>query len=163
MSAVTTLKGDIYEIAEKMECSLTIVFGHLGYNLMRECWVAFSRKHSTLSAIPDPFTLLNGTHIQFRPGQWISFHFCDNWYGVSDAQLIELLNAEAQWASEQKINQLITNGARNVGAMTDSSFNRQLDDIRTSFLIDCCHRIQLEYELTVTLISLNDVFVRAKT
>lgn len=58
-----TGQGDIFEAAARVQ--LAVVFGHVSFNEMRQCWVSFAHSQPWLSHARDPFTKLCG-----RPVEW---------------------------------------------------------------------------------------------
>lgn len=151
-------QGDIFEAASRVQ--LAIVFGHVGFNEMRQCWVAFAARHDQLSVVRDPFAELAGRAIEWSPGRWIWFVAEQQNHGMTNAQLTAALDAALFWASQQGLKSVATNGVANTDHGHDTASNRQSDDERAAMLINYAERAERERHLALDLVSLNDVFTR---
>jgi len=136
------------------------VFGHIGYNEMREYWMSFREHVPVWTDIADPFDELAGSQHEYRPGQWIQFVAEQRNGGMTDERLTELLDDIFHVAEQKKLKMVVTNGIADVDHGSNTEANRLSDDRRTQFL----NQVIVEKEQTgnfeVTLINLNDVFVR---
>ena len=79
---------------------------------------------------------------------------------MTDQEITDTLNQTFAWARQQGLTTVITNGIADVHHGGDTAANRASDDHRTVFLIGLVSDHERHSCLQVTLISLNDVFVR---
>jgi hypothetical protein len=164
----TFKQGDIFSDCHSDEYGLAIVFGHLGYNFLRPTWENFSKKYANLSSIEDPFSQNANQPLEYRNGCWIIFiPDADRLLqrrGMTDEKLIETLSSSFEWASARAIKKIITNGIQNVdhaqSPLGATAINRDSDNRRTKFLIDIINQYEKTTGMALTLISLNDVFLR---
>jgi len=159
---VTTRSGDIFSTADIEKFDLAIVYGHLGYNFLRDYWNHFSIEFPIFQSVTDPFEdeRFNSRYFEYKQGQWIIFRTHYAGIGISDADLKRQLETDLAWAHGMGLKTVITNGARNIGSIPNKVHNRLLDDSRTQFLIGLVTTLQRKYPLEITLMSLNDVFTR---
>lgn len=153
-------QGDIFQAASRVQ--LAIVFGHVGFNEMRQRWVAFAAKRAELSHVRDPFTELVGRAVQWSPGKWLWFVAEQENHGMTDAQVTRALDAAFSWASQNRIASTATNGVANTDHGRNTADNRRSDEKRAALLEDYAKQAEQRYGLTVELISLNDIFTRGR-
>lgn len=151
-------QGDIFEAAARSD--VAIVFGHLGFNEMQLRWTTFSAQHAALAQVRDPFEELAGGAIEWTPGRWIWFVAEQENHGMTDAQLRDALNTALSWASARSLKSIATNGIMNTDHGHDSAINRQSDSARAAMLVRYAEQAEREHQVAITLVSLNDVFVR---
>jgi len=151
-------QGDIFQAASRLQ--LAIVFGHIGFNEMRQRWVDFAAKQAQLSHVRDPFTELAGGAVEWAPGKWLWFAEEQENHGMTDAQLTDTLDAALSWASQNGIASVATNGIANTDHGLITADNRISDEQRALYLEDYAKQAEQKYGLAVELISLNDVFIR---
>ena len=153
-------QGNIFQAASQVQ--LTIVFGRIGFNQMRQHWVEFSAKHMFLSHIKNPFNELSDHAVEWSQGKWLWFVAEKQNNGMTDAQLTEVLDGIFLWASQQDINSVVTNGISNTDHGHDTASNRASDEQRARFLENYVEKVEKKYNFTIELISLNDVFIRGR-
>ncbi len=153
-------QGDIFQAAARVQ--LAIVFGHVGFNEMRQRWLSFAATQAQLSHVKDPFVELPGRAVEWSPGKWLWFVAEQENHGMTDAQVTGALDAALLWASQKGIKSAATNGIANTDHGRIAVDNRRSDDQRTVLLINYVQRAEQKFDLAVELISLNDVFTRAR-
>lgn len=153
-------QGDIFQAASRVQ--LAIVFGHVGFNEMRQRWVVFAAERPELSHVRDPFTELAGRAIEWSPGKWLWFIAEQDNHGMTNAQLTNALDGAFSWASQRSIASIATNGVANTDHGRNTADNRRSDEERASFLEDYVAQAENRFGLAVELISLNDVFIRSR-
>ncbi len=151
-------QGDIFQVAQRVQ--LAIVFGHVGFNDMRQCWLQFSQRIEQLSLVIDPFIEIAGRAIQWSPNNWVWFFPAQKNHGMSDEDLINALNSAFIWASRNGIESIATNGIANTDHGSCVDEKRSSDLKRAKFLKNYATQLEQRYQMTVELVSLNDVFVR---
>lgn len=166
----TLLQGDIFSASRSGRYGLSIVFGHLGYNFMRSAWEDFSAQISSFAGTGDPFRERAGGRAMFQPGCWMEFHADreagNRQRGLTDERLAEVLGESLRWARGNEIKEVITNGVCNVDRAESpigaTAINRASDNRRTEWLLGFAKRQETELGIRLTLMSLNDVFVRGR-
>lgn len=153
-----TSQGDIFQAAERVQ--LAIVFGHLGFNEMRQRWVTFAQKHQELGHTKDPFTELGGRAVEWSPRKWLWFVAEEDNHGMTDVQLEKALDKAFAWASRNRIASAATNGVADTDHSRDTAANRRSDAKRAEWLKGYAEQAEQKYNVAIELISLNDVFVR---
>jgi len=151
-------QGDIFQAASRVQ--LVIVFGHLGFNEMRQCWEAFKRNKGQLSQIQDPFMDLAGRAVEWVPGKWLWFVPEEQNHGMTETQLANALDGALAWASQNSIGSVATNGIANTDHGNNTADNRRSDEQRAAWLEDYARKAEQRYRMAIQLISMNDVFVR---
>lgn len=151
-------QGNIFQAASRVQ--LAVVFGHVGFNEMRQRWVDFAANQAQLNHVRDPFTELAGHAVEWSPGRWLWFVAEQENHGMTNAQLTEALDAAFSWASRNGIASVTTNGVANTDHGRNTADNRRSDEVRAVFLENYAKRAEQKYGLAVELISLNDVFIR---
>lgn len=153
-------QGDIFAFSVDQQCDLTIVFGHIGFNVMSGFWQDFAHTQPKLADVHDPFSELAGRPIEYQEGQWLWFvPFGEN-HGLTNSQLTAALTDALTWASGRGVKSVMTNGVANINHGTDTTANQVSDNDRAQFLIDFAATLEQQFEVTINLISANDVFVR---
>ncbi len=152
-------QGNIFDSVHGPGPRLTIVFGHIGYNEMGPSWHAFRDSNPGVRNIVNPF---EDTDLPLRldPNTWLWFVPAGVNNGMTDTDLLAKLDAVLDWAREQGIRYVATNGIRDVDRSRDKGANRFSDDRRTAILTKYLAERERVDSLQVTLVSLNDVFVR---
>lgn len=154
------LQGDIFTAAMERQCDLAVVFGHMGMNEMGVLWQQFIAGQPCLAHIRNPFTEVPGQPVKFGDHQWLWFVPADDNQGLTDAQFVSAFNAALTWASDHGVKSVITNGVANADHSHDTTSNRASDDARAKFLIDLATTSEKDLEVTITLVSRNDIFLR---
>jgi hypothetical protein len=154
------LQGNIFAIISNQEFDLAVVFGHVGFNEMRECWTTFRQGLPGPLQANDPFAMYGGVPQEYSDGRWLWFVPEERNHGMDDAQLKAVLNQTMQWARQHGIRTVITNGIADVDHAHDTAANRASDDRRARLIASIVTRLEPDLGLCVTLISLNDVFTR---
>jgi hypothetical protein len=154
-------QGDIFQAAARAQ--LAIVFGHVGFNEMRQRWVAFAQNQPELSHAKDPFREFAGRAVEWSAGRWLWFVPEKDNHGMTEAQLANALDAAFAWASRKGIESVVTNGVADTDHGQDTAANRRSDEKRAAWLKDYAKQAEQKYQLAIELISLNDVFVRGST
>ncbi len=157
------LQGDIFTAAMERKCELAVVFGHIGMNEMGVEWRKFSVTRPQLAHIYDPFTEVPNQPFRFGDHQWLWFVPAGDNHGLTDAQFVSAFNAALTWASDHGVTSVITNGVANTDHSHDTTSNRASDDARAKLLIDLATTYEKDLEVTITLVSRNDVFLRNAT
>ena len=152
-------QGDIFEAASRVQ--LAIVFGHVGFNEMRQRWVAFAARNSQLIHVRDPFTKIASRAVEWSPGRWLWFVAEQKNHGMTDIQLTAALDAVLSWASQNAITSIATNGVANIDHGYNTSENRRSDEQRAAVLVDYAKSAE-NRGFSIELISLNDVFTRSR-
>jgi len=151
-------QGDIFQAASRVQ--LAIVFGHVGFNEMRQRWVTFAANQAHLSHVGDPFAELTGRAIEWSPQKWLWFIAEQENHGITDAQLISALDKAFSWASQKGIASVATNGIADTDHGPNTADNRRSDERRVALLENYATNAEKRHSVTVELISLNDVFTR---
>mgnify|MGYP001485738117 CR=1 FL=1 len=152
-------QGDIFRVGVDDNYDFIIVFGHVGLNEMAVAWNAFRQRFRVrFGPIDDPFRVVRGP-VEFKPGRWIQFFGEEQNHGISDSLLRRTLESALAWASEKKLQTVITNGIANTDHGTNTALNRASDDRRAIFIESIVRDRQHEFA-SIMLISLNDAFVR---
>lgn len=154
------LQGDIFAATIDRRCELTIVLGRIGFNEMSGFWQDFARTQPTLAHVRDPFSEISGRLVRFQNRQWLWFVPEGENHGLTNSQFTAALTEALTWASGNLVKSVMTNGIANIDYGTDTTSNRASDDARAQFLIDLAATYEEEFEVTINLISLNDVFLR---
>lgn len=153
-----TSQGNIFQAAANNQ--LTIIFGHIGFNLMNHYWTVFKQQHATLSSVRDPFVSLNNQAIEWAPDRWLWFIAAAENNGMSDEQLKNQLDHALAWAANHNIGSVLTNGIGNTDLGRDSAANQRSHHQRVNWLKNYARDAEQQYGLIIELISLNDVFVK---
>ena len=147
------LQGDIFQAAVRDRHCLTIVFGHTGFNQIGGSWREFRDFVPHLSTIDDPFTNIPRQPCRLASDQWFWFVPAEPCRGMTRADVeAEIRGAIDEVAAQagDRLKSIITNGVAGTGESHDE---------RAAWFSDLA--IQIERQgFDVTLISLNDVFVR---
>jgi len=142
------------------DAGLAIVFGHIGFNEMREHWCPFAEAVPRLAHIQDPFSEIPEQPVNISPDKWLWFvPECEN-HGMTDENVLAALDAALDWARNAGINSVVTNGIPNTDHGHDTAANRRSDDQRAQFLVRYAADQEMAGDIRIELISLNDVFVR---
>ena len=154
------IQGDIFAASNERHADLAIIFGHIGLNEMRLSWRSFADRMPRLAHIRDPFSEMPCEPYQYSDGRWLWFFSgCDN-HGMTDAQLESALEQALSWAQANDLRTVITNGIANTDHGHDTITNRQSDDSRVRFISGLAGNHERTKKVDITLISLNDAFVR---
>ena len=153
-------QGDVFEVVDASRAELAIVFGHVGFNVMRQCWKIFSARHPDLAGVQDPFADLTEEPIKLSDGRWLWFVSEEENHGMKDGALKNVLDTALSWASSQRLKSITTNGVANTDHGSDTAHNRNSDEQRARFLITYASAAEQKYGVDIELISLNDVFMR---
>ncbi len=156
-------QGDIFAATLDRECDLTIVFGHFGFNAMSGFWQDFVRNQPKLAHVRDPFSEIPDRPVEFQKRRWLWFVSEGENHGLSNSQLTSVLKEALTWAMDNVVKSVITNGIADTDHSQSTTSNRSSDDARARFLIDLLSTYEHEFDVTITLISQNDVFVRNAT
>jgi hypothetical protein len=151
-------QGDIFQAAARVQ--LAIVFGHIGFNEMRQRWVTFAQSQPQLSHANNPFTEFGGRAVEWSGGKWLWFVPEKENHGMTEAQLTDALDAAFAWASRNRIASVATNGVANIDHGQNTATNRRSDEERAAWLKDYAKQAEQKHNVAIELISLNDVFVR---
>ncbi len=154
------LQGNVFQAAMARKADLAIVFGHIGFNEMRPTWLAFRVNVPDWSHINDPFTELADEPHQCPQGHWLWFIPDQDNHGMTQGQLVETLDTILEWAGNEGLRTIITNGIADVDHGHNTEANRLSDDHRAEFLGQFMAGQEAARGFKVTLISMNDVFVR---
>jgi hypothetical protein len=153
-----TSQGDIFEASTRVQ--LAIVFGHVGFNEMRQRWDSFARGQFQLRNTRDPFTEPKGNPVEWSRAKWLWFVPEKENHGMTEAQLTETLDSALAWASQNQIASVATNGIADTDHGQNTAANRRSDENRAAWLKGYATRAEQKYKVAIELISLNDVFVR---
>ncbi len=82
-------QGDIFELAPNVQ--FAIVFGHVGFNLMRQRWVTFRDANHVLHHVDNPFADAGIGPIEWQAGHWIRFIPTEENHGISAENLQAIL------------------------------------------------------------------------
>jgi hypothetical protein len=157
------LQGDIFTVATERQCELTVVFGHIGMNGMDADWRQFVATQPRLNHILNPFGDVPNQPVEFGDHQRLWFvPACEN-HGLTETQFVSALDAALTWASANGVSSVTTNGIANTDHSHDTASNRASDDARAKLLIDLASTYEKDLEVTITLVSRNDVFLRNAT
>ena len=152
-------QGDVLSIAKTEEFDLAIVFGHLGYNHMDLTWQNFKQGIDFWNETENPFDPdVSDLPHQFNNNKWIWFVGAKENNGITDEDFQLFIVRALTWANMHQLRRVITNGIMDVDHGRQSVANRASDDRRTDLLFSLVR--PFEEVLDVTLVSLNDVFVR---
>lgn len=152
-------QGDIFEIFNDDDFELAIVFGHTSFNFMGALWQKFKGDIPAWNEITDPFKSFRNTPQEYKVGKWfwfVSDREKEEKVGMSDSDIETKLKEIFFWAKDNNISRIITNGAG--GIYSEDKY--QNDNRRAVLLKNLIEKYEDELKLDVTLISLNDVFVR---
>ena len=154
------LQDDIFKAINEYQIDLGIVFGHIGFNEMAGCWYEFSQMVPDLANVRDPFLELPRCPVQVGERQWLWFVPEGENHGLTDLQLRSALKSALTWAKNKRLRTVITNGIANIHHDMDTLVNRRSDDVRARLLMRYAEENEAESGIAITLISLNDVFLR---
>ena len=152
-----TSQGNIFEATERAQYA--IVFGHIGFNEMSYYWNNFRHCHRKLQLVRDPFKELEGNPFEWSSGKWLQFFSAQDNHGMTESQVASALGAALEWASRNDITSVVTNGIANTDIGRNTASNRRSNVRRAAWLHDYASRLEQEYNITIQLISLNDIFV----
>lgn len=156
-------QGDIFAATRDLECELIVVFGHIGFNAMSGFWQDFASAQPKLTHVRDPFSEIPGRPVEFQKRKWLWFVPEGENHGLTNSQLASTLQDALTWALDNLVNSVMTNGIANIDHCQDTASNRASDDARARFLIDLVSTYEHDFDVTITLISQNNVFVRNAT
>jgi hypothetical protein len=154
-------QGDIFSTADREDFELAIVFGHIGFNQLSITWQQFSEHIPALVGERDPFKHMKSP-VQYRPGRWMWFIPSELNHGMSTTRLSEELGVALDWANRQGIKQIFTNGIADTDHVRDTQSNRMSDEKRAAALLALTTRYEIQMSLSITLMSLNNIFVRER-
>lgn len=154
----TCSRGDIFRAAQSV--ALTVVFGHVGYNIMRLHWEEFAKGHPQFPQVNDPFSELAEKPLQWADGRWLWFIAEQENHGMTEEQLEATLQSILAWASANGIKTVATNGIADVDHDHDTAANRESDERRTRWLVQRVSAAEKSLGLAFHLVSHNDIFVR---
>lgn len=154
-------QGDIFTAIENRQAGLAVIFGHIGFNQMHLRWVAFSSLFQSLAHIHDPFskTISCRAH-KISEDQWLWFVSDLPNYGMSDEQVISVLESALAWAKSVGVVSVITNGIPNIRQGGDRVTIRARDKNRAQLLANYVAKQERDSGFYIELISTSDVFVR---
>lgn len=156
---VEKLQGDVFGV-ERGDSSLTVVFGHVGYNPMRTHLDDYLAGVLSFPHVHDAFDeLTDGPH-ETKPGRYLWFVKTKRNGGLSTADMTAKLDSACTWAVENNVQNLITNGVPDTGHGHVTQENRRLADVRAAELTEYATRASTRHGISVVLCSLSDVFVR---
>lgn len=153
-------QGDIFAVTVEHQCELTIVFGHIGFNAMSGYWQDFAGSQPKLAHVHDPFSEISGRPVEFQERQWLWFVPDGENHGLTNSQLTAVLTEALNWASGKSVKSVMTNGVANIDHGTDTTTTNASANVRAQFLIDLAATLEQKFEVTINLISANDVFLR---
>jgi hypothetical protein len=153
-------QGDIFADTVDHHCDLTIVFGHIGFNKMSGYWQDFACTQPKLAHVRDPFSELAGRPVKFQKRQWLWFVPDGDNHGLTNSQLTAALTEALTWAAGKSVKSVMTNGVANIDHSTDTTANNANANVRAQFLIDLAATLEQQFDITINLISANDVFLR---
>jgi hypothetical protein len=153
-------QGEIFKAAGTEKFGLAVVFGHIGDNFMRAAWDEFSQEFQSLAAFDNPFAEYANVPHQYQQNCWVWFVPEDENHGITEEHLSEVLVQAMDWAQRNGIRKIITNGVKNIDHGHVTKENRASDYRRTRFLTNFFVEEERKRNLKITLISLNDVFLR---
>lgn len=151
-------QGDIFQAAHRVD--FAVVFGHVGFNEMRQRWVAFAQTNHELHRVNDPFKKWPDQALQWSPGRWLWFVPEQDNHGMTDEQLRRALDDAFGWASRAQMKSAATNGIADTDHGRDAAANRRSDETRAKWLKNYAEEAERKYGFCVELVSLNDVFLR---
>jgi len=157
------LQGDIFTVATERECELTVVFGHVGMNGMDVDWRQFVAAQPRLAHVHNPYSEVPCRPVKFGDRKWLWFVPAGENHGLTQTQLVSALEAALTWASANRVRSVTTNGIAATDHSQNTASNRASDDARAKKLIDLVTTYEKELEVTITLVSRNDVFLRNAT
>jgi hypothetical protein len=163
MTMPAMFQGDIFSLFTPDDArTCFVVFGHFGFNPMRETWQRFlDREQKTgLALSPNPFEQYATLQQLSGKGTWVKFIQS---HGMSDEEIRQILDDTSKRSAEQGVRTLWTNGISNEIRGRNNEINHEGDDRRAEFIVRIAKEIENESGLSIRLISLNDVFVRNRT
>ncbi len=161
---VALKQGDIFQETLENRSGLAVVFGHIGFNEMKSAWKAFARRLE-LAEDSDPFSGQYGLENPLViDGQDQKCHVVfiaeEQNHGMSDERLAEWIDEIRRRIQNNGYSRFVTNGVMNVDHGHDPGLNRISEDRRAQCLIRHFSEICESLNVPVTLISMNDVFIR---
>ena len=153
-------QGDIFEHALTHDHDLVVVFGHVGCNQLFPHWRRFARHVPGWEWMQDPFSDLSDRPYLFSIGRWMVFVPDEENSGMDDAALQALFAELGRFAREHGLRKVLTNGIADTDHGRYTLENRRSDDTRARLLWNLACAWECEQDAQLTLISLNDVFVR---
>jgi hypothetical protein len=153
-------QGDIFTATVDHQCDLTIVFGHIGFNAMSGYWQDFAGSQPKLSHVHDPFIEISCQPVEFKKRQWLWFVSDGENHGLTNLQLTAALTEALTWASGKSVKSVMTNGVANIDHGNDTTTNNASANVRAQFLIGLAATLEQQFDVTISLISANDVFLR---
>lgn len=151
-------QGDIFSFAESAD--LLIVFGCLGFSEMDVAWSKFRERFPTVDAMGEPFTSFDAEPHEYTHGKFIVTVAEGSNHGISDDRLLRILESYLGWAEKKGLRRTASNGIMNTDHVGDTTANRASDDRRAQMLIEFAKSYEDQFQVKITLTSMNDVFVR---
>lgn len=158
------LQGDVFNFADKLPCSLMVVFGRIGWNSMGLCWPKFREYVPNWANIGNPFTTLAGQPHQYNPDKWIWFFaevFAEEGsHGMTDQILADNFERVMSWVHSNGIKTVITNGVANIDRGRIAAQNQESNDQRARYISQLMINYEQKYDIEILLINLSNVLVR---
>ena len=142
---------------------LTAIYGHIGFNQMRESWVVFSQAYPQLALIDDPFHQIDPNPFYLEPEHLLYFVPEPEDGGMTDEALVQMIRQLFLIARDNQLARIAFNGAPNIVHGYNYQHNLASDDIRTRLLVGtiCAeYTAQVPINLSFFLTSLSNVFLR---
>ena len=152
------LQGNIFDRIS--ENDLAIVFGHIGFGLMKVHWDSFRNGEGALAHIRDPFSKIPEQAYRASTGQFLWFVPDRENNGMTEGDTVEAVGRAIAWAQKNRLTRIVTNGVPDIDHGNNTAANRASDDRRAKFLIEHAERLENSTSMRFELTNLNDTFVR---
>ena len=156
------LQSNIFDVDKSDENQLVVVFGHIGFNHMGVSYKRFAQSHSEFARIRNPFKEFSDQPVKLDNGSWFWFIGAEENHGLSTDRLKAKLDSILTWIARNTISSFVTNGISDINKNGITSDNKTSDDSHASFIMDYISNKKLHTSCDITLIIMNDVFVRGK-
>jgi hypothetical protein len=153
------LQGDVFATARN-HAGLAVVFGYIGFNRFNLAWRAFAKTIPSLQSTHDPFAIANQP-IEYEPGRWAWFvRYSPENNGLSDGEMRSALDRALSWAHGRGLTSITTNGVADTIAARSPLSREQSDARRARLLADLAAEYERRLGVSITLVSLDDQFVK---
>lgn len=146
----TLSQGNIFDAAKRT--ALTVVFGHIGFNVMSVCWREFAQRIPKLSDLANPLREKPRQPVEWAEGRWLWMVPCADAEGLTEAEHEKALGEAVSWALQNGISSIVTNGA------PDKSSDVRSNGARAEWLIDYASNLERSSGIAVELMSLSGIY-----
>ena len=157
------LEGNILSPGPECAAQVAIVFGRMGAGEMALSWPDLAWGEPAFAHVRDPFERFKSRPVRASHGRWYWFIPSRLNHGLTDEQLREVFATVFAWAHGKELRAAISNGITNTDHTSDSLANRASIDRRARLMGELASEYERAYGMEISLIALNDAFVRNRT